>query len=337
MNDKTNIESLLVRYYDNALSAEEADFVGKWIEQSPENRKQAEEVYKLCYAADVLQAESRLDKGAAFGKVKKNIHSQKRKNTLRRLQKAAAVIALPFMLLSGYLLSVVSSHNNSTIEIHTTTGMISSVILPDSSRVWLNSNSSLRYPAKFRGKERRVELAGEAYFDVSEDRRHRFVVESKDTEVEVYGTEFNVEAYPEDDIIRTTLASGSVGFKYDAPGRQRLTARMVPGQMLQYDTRLKSLYLEAVDTAVNISWKDGKIILRDTPLEDALRMLGNKYNVAFAVSNQDLLNNTYTGSFANQSLDVILQQFALSSEIHFREEVKKPGEEIAGRRTIEVY
>lgn len=335
--EKIYIERLLLEYYDNKLSQEESDFVEKWMEQSPENRKQAEDIYKLCYAAEVMQAGERLNVGAALGRVKGNIRSARHRKVFRRIQTAAAVIALPLMALSGYLFSVLNGQSVSTIELQTTTGMISSVILPDNSKVWLNSNSSIMYPAKFKGNERRVTLTGEAYFDVAEERRSRFVVEARNTEVEVYGTQFNVEAYPEDDIIRTTLVEGSVGFRYDASAGQRLTARMVPGQMLRYDTSRRSLYLDTVDAAVSSSWKDGKIILRDTPLLDALRMLGNKYNVTFKVLNEELLDNTYMGSFANQSLDVILRNFTLSSEIHFREEAGEPGEELSGRRIIEVY
>ncbi len=330
-----DIEALLIRYYDKELSEEETLMLNRWMDESPENKKTAEEVYKLCYMVDVAKSES--DTGNAYREIRSKIRSQRRTNIFRRMQKVAAILAIPLLGVSAYLLYTVNRENSAIIELSTTTGMVSSVTLPDNSKVWLNSNSTIKYPAKFSGKERRVELCGEAYFDVAEDRRNKFVVEAKNVEVEVYGTEFNVEAYGEDHIIRTTLVEGSVGLKYDAPGDQKQIIRMVPNQIVSYDSRSKSLSMDAGNAQVNSSWKNGKIVLRDTSLEDALRIIGNKYNVSFSILDRQLLDNTYMGTFTNQSLEVIIKHFSMSSNINFREIPLEQKEEISGRRVIEVY
>ncbi len=330
-----NIETLLIRHYDKELSAEQAMMLDRWIESSPDNKKTAEEIYRLCYMIDVAKTGSGAEN--AYRQIRGKIRSRKREGLFRWVRNIAATLAIPLLCTSIYMFSNIDRENGATIELTSTTGMISSVTLPDSSRVWLNSNSTLRYPAKFRGKECRVELSGEAYFDVAKNKSRKFIVAAKDIEVEVYGTRFNVEAYNDDHMIRTTLVEGSVGLKYEAPGGQRPTVRMVPGQIVSYDKRTGSLHLDPGDAAVNSSWKNGKIILRDTPLEDALRIIGNKYNVSFSILDRRLLDNTYMGTFTNQGLDVIIKYFSMSSQIHFREVPTGQNNEISGRRVIEVY
>lgn len=116
--------------------------------------------------------------------------------------------------------------------------MTTSVMLPDSTVVHLNAESSLRYPTFFAGEARRVELTGEAYFNVSRHPEKRFIVSTPcRSSIEVYGTRFNVEAYEEQDRISTTLVEGSVGFCYqDHEGNARKIT-LTPHHKLVYQRR----------------------------------------------------------------------------------------------------
>ena len=186
-------------------------------------------------------------------------------------------------------------------------------------------------------KERRVVLYGEGYFDVTKDPERKFVVEAQSTEIEVYGTEFNVEAY-DDEYIRATLVSGRIGMKYDDANHRRQLVQMMPDQQITYNARTGVIYLNTANIPCNTSWKEGKIVLSNTPLKDALRMIGNKYNVSFNIRNDELLGNTFTGTFSNQSLDLILKHFSISSKIKFRRIDQTAGDKAsAGRAVFEVY
>ena len=331
-----NIEKLLVRYYNDELPADQTARVAAWIAASEENRKIAEQVYYICFAVETQEAKAALDTAAALRKVKGRIRTEKWRRMLRQTERAAAVMLLPLVGLSAYLLMQVGYKYNSMVEIRSTTGMVSSVTLPDDTRVWLNSNSYLRYPAKFTGKERRV-LYGEGYFDVTKDPERKFVVEAQSTEIEVYGTEFNVEAY-DDEYIRATLVSGRIGMKYDDANHRRQLVQMMPDQQITYNARTGVIYLNTANIPCNTSWKEGKIVLSNTPLKDALRMIGNKYNVSFNIRNDELLGNTFTGTFSNQSLDLILKHFSISSKIKFRRIDQTAGDKAsAGRAVFEVY
>lgn len=141
-----NIEKLLVRYYNDELPFDQTARVAAWIAASEENRKIAEQVYYICFAAETQEAKAALDTAGALRKVKGRIRAEKWRRTLRQVERAAAVMLLPLVGLSAYLLMQVGYKYNSMVEIRSTTGMVSSVTLPDDTRVWLNSNSYLRYP-----------------------------------------------------------------------------------------------------------------------------------------------------------------------------------------------
>ncbi len=315
--EESRMEGMLLRYYSGELTAEEIAEVEAWMNLCETNRKVAEQVYYLCFAADALDTRQQIDVAAAFARVRGRIRLGRWRRALARVERVAAVLALPLLTLAAWLLWQFGEELDTMVEIRSTTGMVSCVTLPDETCVWLNSDSYLRYPARF-GKERRVTLYGEGYFDVAQDMKHRFVVEAHSTEIEVYGTEFNVEAY-DGDHIRTTLVSGRVGMKYDDANHRRQLIRLIPGQEAIYNARAGMLVLNEADVRCNTSWKEGKIILNNTSLEDALRMIGNKYNVQFLIRNDQLRGNKFTGTFSNQSLDVILRYFNISSNISFRQ------------------
>ncbi len=334
--EESRMEGLLVRYYDGRLTTEELAEVERWMRASDANRKTAEQIYYLCFASDALETKRRTDTAGAFAKVRRRIRAAWWRSAMRRAERVAAVLLLPLAGLTAWALAHIGNEFDSMVEIRSTTGMVSCVTLPDSTRVWLNSDSFLRYPARF-GKERRVMLCGEGYFNVAKDSERKFVVEARTTEVEVYGTEFNVEAY-DGDCIRTTLVSGRVGVKYDDQHHRRQTVRMMPGQQVIYNDRTGVVYLNEADISCNTSWKEGRIVLNNTSLEDALRMIGNKYNVEFLLRNDRLRGNKFTGTFSNQSLDVILRYFTISSNIRFRQLDERPAASggMSGRSVFEV-
>ena len=169
------------------------------------------------------------------------------------------------------------------LEMQTSAGTIGRVVLPDSSVVMLNAGSVLRYPSFFSGGERRVELYGEAYLEVSKDSAHRFVVGLPDgAEIAVYGTKFNVDAYKDEPCI-ATLVEGSIGYLYRADDGVEQELRLKPNQRLRRDIAEGSLEITTTDCSCETAWKDGVILLNSTPLDEILRIVGRKYQVKFDV------------------------------------------------------
>jgi len=151
------------------------------------------------------------------------------------------------------------------------------VTLPDGTKVILNSASSLHYPTRFAGTERRVQLEGEAYFEVTHNEKQPFVVQSKGQQVQVLGTAFNINAYENEPLVATTLVTGSVRIIHGTDDRK--SALLKPGQ--QAVLRNDRLILREVDAADYVAWKDGLIVLSQADLPTIVRRLERWYDVEF--------------------------------------------------------
>ncbi|APU96439.1 FecR domain-containing protein [Sphingobacterium siyangense] len=162
------------------------------------------------------------------------------------------------------------------LELATPLGGIYQITLPDGTKVWLNAGSSLKYPMSFAKNERRVSLEGEAFFEVTKDSARPFKVLSKGQEIEVLGTAFNVNAYPDNTVIKTTLVNGKV--KLSNHKRYSEAIYLLPGQQSTNSNNGK-IQLANVDTAPFTAWKEGLFYFDETPLSDALQQIGRWYNV----------------------------------------------------------
>lgn len=216
MENHTDIETLLTKYFEGKTTPPENEQIEAWLNADEEHLHIARQLNTLYLAVDTQHITKKIDTEKALDKVK----SKTKVRNLSRwgwTQRIAAILSVP--LLIGVLAlypdrrqPVVTAQ---MVEIKTNAGMTTSVLLPDSTVVHLNSESSLRYPTFFAGDVRQVELNGEAYFDVTHHPRKRFIVSTPHhSQVEVYGTSFNVEAYGNETPISTTLIKGSVGFIY---------------------------------------------------------------------------------------------------------------------------
>lgn len=157
------------------------------------------------------------------------------------------------------------------------------VTLDDGSTVWLNAESRLEYPSHFVGKERRVRLHGEAYFDIAHNAEAPFIIETKDMQTRVLGTEFNLCAYSSQNA-HVTLIKGSVEVK----SHKGKAARITPGE----DARLNadgSFALAQVDVSQYVYWKDGFFYFDNTPLADIMQDIGRWYNVNIVFRNKNAM------------------------------------------------
>lgn len=189
------------------------------------------------------------------------------------------------------------------------------VRLPDGTQVTLNHYSTLTYPEKFKAEVRKVELSGEAYFEVSKDTKHPFIVETAPVNVEVLGTHFNVEAYSNDPDVTTTLLEGSV-----AVSNKQNTHRVIlkPNESAIYNKVKGSLVCEKLENATDdIAWREGKLIFNNLPIQEIARQLSNTFGVSITVSSKTLQDYRLTARFTNgEGLTEILD--LLQTAGHFK-------------------
>lgn len=194
------------------------------------------------------------------------------------------------------------------------------LILADGSKVWLNAASSIRFPAEFTGNERRVEITGEAYFEVAKDAKKPFRVFisplPEGAEIEVLGTHFNVNAYSEEPAIKTTLMEGSVKIK-----KANAVQMLSPGQQARF-TSIGIVLEKNVDLSQVVAWKDGFFWFDNTDLRTLMRQVARWYDVDVNFEGQ-ITEDGFTGKISrNVPLSKFLKVLELN-DVHVRIEGRK--------------
>lgn len=340
MNNSDYInESVLLNYFTGKLSPVHRKEVEEWIHLSEDNEKTARDVYQLYRAADTLHYMRQIDAPVAFEKVRAKIHKhQKKVSWLIWGQRIAACLTIPLLAATLYL--TLKSTPAKYVILKTTPGMVAVTDLPDGSKVWLNSGSSLKYPVKFENDIRCVELNGEAYFSVHKDKSKRFIVTTPfQIQTEVLGTEFNIEAYQKDSVVKTTLVSGSVRLSFLGKDNREQSHMIKPNEEFAYNPITKESKTEVLYVRTYIAWKDGEVVFRNTPLSEALKILSKRFNAEFIVKDSTLYNNSFTGVFDSQHLPLILEHFRLAAGIQYKIlELKKSQDKSIEKKTqIELY
>ncbi|SEM84964.1 FecR protein [Mucilaginibacter gossypiicola] len=194
------------------------------------------------------------------------------------------------------------------------------VNLPDGSKVWLNAESSLRYPTNFSGAVRRVELNGEAYFEVAKNPAKPFKVVSNSQEVEVLGTHFNISSYPDDASVKTTLLEGSVKVLSTKLNQSKL---LKPGE--QSNITDNSIHVQEVDTDDVVAWKNGYFMFVDEDLKSIMSKLARWYNIDVEYTGN--VDNLKFGGMVSRSKD-------LAQALKIIEKTGSVKIKIEGRRVI---
>lgn len=214
-----------------------------------------------------------------------------------RAMKYAAVILLP--LLTGLVVWSVMNRKMETasdmMECFVPQGQQRKIELPDGTHVVLNSGTLFIYPKAFHGEERGVYLSGEAYFRVTHDKENPFIVHTGKLNVEVLGTCFNVEAYPEERDITTTLEEGQV--KVYCPDKEDKGIVMKPDDRLVFHRDSEAFELFRVNPDDYSSWKEGEVRLVQRPLSEVIKVLERHYNVTFRCDGSIDMNELYTVRF----------------------------------------
>lgn len=187
--------------------------------------------------------------------------------------------------------------------------------LSDGTDVYLNAGSSIKFPIKFlEGLKREVFITGEAYFDVTKDEAHPFIVNTGDMAVEVLGTSFNVSNYPEDSSIDVVLEEGAVALSHSGSTN---TLELVPGEKGSLTKSSSSLAKEKVNTSVYTGWRDGRLTFRNIAFKNIIPKLERQYNVEISNNNKQLDEEKFYASFEESDIKVILQYFQESFDLKF--------------------
>jgi len=204
-------------------------------------------------------------------------------------------------------------HDITDMTVTVEKGQKVALTLPDKSRVWVNSGSTMTYGSRFNSKERIIQLNGEAYFEVAKNKNAPFIVQSQGFSVEALGTAFDVKAYPDENQISTVLMEGKV-----VVGDGLNKINLSPNQRVTYNRDTKNMQKSDVaDGLMYADWRYNKLTFNAETFEDIASVLERNYNVKFVFEAQSLKNYRYSGTIGNTSLESLLQIFAMTSPITY--------------------
>ena len=279
-------KDILYKFFEGNASFEEEAAVKQWMEESAENRLAFLKERKLFDAMLLLGNEEIIKNGKKRFSI--NLSSLR-----TELIKIAAVVAIT---LGGSYFYYQSSLEKELMAMQTITvpaGQRINITLVDGTNVWLNARTSLSYPAKFGKNNRQVVLDGEAYFDVTKDKSKPFIVQTDNYNVEVLGTQFDVNAYSETGEFETTLMSGSVKVASASDSTQKITLKPNNKVFLQDG----KLHVTAVDDYNPYRWKEGLICFKNETFTSIMKDFEKYYGLTIQVKNKNVFKYVYTGKF----------------------------------------
>ncbi|HEX2970184.1 MAG TPA: FecR family protein [Bacteroidales bacterium] len=354
MKENFNIDELLLKYLTGEASESEKQETEKWISGSVENEKYFAELNAIFQVSKNHMTEDTFQTDLSWERVKARHYRQiaeklerdkiiKRKTFFRETLKYAAILILGLSL--GFLGFIQLKHGitikSSTVwhTIEAPYGSRVKMTLADGSKVWLNAGSNMKYSSIFGQVDRKVFLDGEAYFNVAKDSSLQFVVSTPHLDVKVYGTEFNVKAYSDEDIVQTTLVSGSVTLEGEMVRKSgEHTVVMEPLQTATFyktekkkedDKNVVSLksrgapekvsmeIIPDVHTEVYTSWKDPLWYIESEPLKILAEKLERRYNVRIEFGSKSLESYKINCILKDETLEMVLNALKLSVPIQY--------------------
>lgn len=330
---------ILTRYIFGKSTEKEMRSVEKWLEADPENMTLFRHFYFSQQAFFDLQLMDSIDTEEALIRLKTTVYKKKKKEKnqykLLIIRRVAAALLIPLLILAGYFLPRSESKDlPHLVEVTTNPGVISVFDLPDSTKVWLNAGSKLVYPSDFNQRNRWVRLSGEGFFKVKK-RKNPFEVKIDSAySIKVLGTTFNVQAYADDDFIKTSLINGRVQLNYLSTNNLEETRCLREKETSFYSKELRNMKIEKSDIDVNIAWKSGRIFFDNHTLKQAIRILRRHYNVEFKVLNESIYKSAITGKFDNEQLPQVLNYIKEATGIKYK--IKKPALTSEGKSQCEV-
>lgn len=242
-----------------------------------------------------------------------------RLNFMQSFQRIAAILIFPLLLsflAYFYFQDKPTATPNSYAEIECPMGVRTKFQLPDGSTGYLNSGSRLKYQVSF-ASERKVELSGEAFFDVVHNSEIPFHVNTKNLDIKVVGTTFNVIANEDEDTEEIVLQTGRVDISSKS-GKQ-LTV-MKPDELFSLDIAKRSFVKSKVEASQYTSWKEGKLVFRNENMQQVARRLSRWYNAEVTVDSRMLDDYTFYATFIDEPLDEVLKLLSITTPLSFQEE-----------------
>lgn len=312
-------EDIIIRYFQHNATEEESQYLHQWLREDEKNVKlfcQLEEIWNSRHTIDetvIRDGWERLNNQMEPGKLKIKPVARKKIPVWIRYTAAACIgILLVATIWISSENGIINLGKPVVQNVVFNRNGVEMLLLPDSSRIWINENSKITYPEEFSKKERVVQLEGKAYFDISKDERKPFIVRMNKIDVEVTGTEFFIETTPLRTLI--TLISGSVQVKRNDINK---SASLTPGQEASITADKDDINITTVDTNFYVAWKDGTYRFDGEPFGEITKFLAWRFNLDINIA-ESLKEKRFTGRIdSEEGIHEVLDKISLSIPITY--------------------
>jgi len=322
--EDNNIYEIIVRSFSEQLKADETEVLSKWLKSSSSNANEYLDFQELWNTSSRFQLSSKIDVKAAYNKLKRVSGSERKKSAiLLQISRIAAVflLAVLFSVIYNKFLTEKPGYTNeprTMQQIKAVYGTQSRVQLSDSTIVYLNSGSTLRFPESFKGmKTRNVELIGEGFFSVKKDASRPFIVSANNIKIKVLGTSFNIDAYPGNSFCTIALVEGVIQLNHNNTMDGGI--KMEKSQVCFYNASENTFNIKHnVDLNKYIAWTEGKILFSNDNINAVIEKLESWYNVDIEMGDKNIEKFRFTGTFINEPLEQVLNILSLTSNMQYK-------------------
>lgn len=311
-SEDKKFEELLIDFLSGDISSENQQQLSDLLNSNNELKVRFDEMLKLHAISMVPAIESgkQANYATLIGRIKSTPTTNRSDSRFSSVRNIAAsfvfIISLSLALIYGYRDLTTPSDTAFSYETFSPKGSQTKIILPDSTIVWLNSASTLKYNRAYGKKNREVTLVGEGYFEVTSLAKRPFVVHTGGLSVNVLGTVFNVRAYNEDDNVTVNLMKGSVNLKIPGSGNDQLHT-MKPNDQLVFNKLTRKIELSQTDASRSALWTTGRLSFVDATFDQISRDLERKYDVTIQIADNTIKSEVFSGSIdMNLSLKEVL-------------------------------
>ncbi|UKJ06814.1 FecR family protein [Solitalea lacus] len=306
-----------LNYHHNS-NEEDVFFWKKWIALNPKKREEVNAaiilIQSLSYTKQPLKFEHNLRElenyinSTSLNQVTTQIEKQTTKKifSLSGWVKIAAMTVFAISLLFSIYKFIQPNNTKQLIaytEFYSEAGQTNTLVLSDGSKITIHGNSKLKYPKTFSGDERRVELEGEAFFEVVKDKKHPFIISTGKLETRVLGTSFNVRAYPSDQTVKVALVTGKVKVTNI---KNNESMHLVPSQMAVFSKSTQRLAKQSFNNEVETGWRNGVLLFTNASFAELKAKIEAQYGITL-INESAKQKWTYTGRIAEQNMKEAMQ------------------------------
>ena len=307
------------KYFAGNRPKESRKEIENWLNENPRNQSIFNELKNEAHLAENLQELEQYNADMAWKILVQKALLKQKERVISRWKVAAVIVLL--LGLGGATAQFIFNRNthsplsalNTTVK--TERGQTSKVILPDNTVVYLNSATELVYSNNFKLENRNVTVKGEAYFKVTKDPEHPFIVNCDDVQVKVLGTEFNVRTDAEEHLVDVILDQGRVELQHSKEKFQNTF--MTPGERALFYENDNQLNIGSIDSYKFTSWKDGILIFEDEPMRDVFKKLESWYDVDIEINDKRIYDLKFNATILDESLEDLFDLMKYSCNIDY--------------------